>query len=164
MCALLLSACGNAPPQELKDLAVKEKDWLTQLQPITEQIKSDYNQWDTGKITREQLAEKLSKYIPKVLEMRKQYEQYRNEVKLSEEVRNNPDFDNGLYNGYSLRLNVITFLYQATIGYPSAPSDTGKDMQPKSDDFLRELYRTELVEGYERKLNLLQVAIDKLID
>lgn len=163
--AFTIIGCGgeSKPKQtpELKALAEKENAWLSQLQPIAVDIKTTYAQWESGQINRTQLAEKLSKHNIQIKAIRDQYDRYITQNKLSDEVKKNPDYDKGLYYGGSLRLNVATFLQEVVKGYPNAPSDALKKATPVTDDKLKEFYRTEMKEGYERKLGLLQSAIDK---
>lgn len=139
----------NAPT--LKEIALIEKAWLEQLTPISEQIRTVYTQWENGIITKDQLVEKLAVQKPKVKELRDQEEKYYLSFKLPDEIKKNQDYNKGLYYGKSLRLNVYSFLTYAT--------DKSK---PLSDNDLKEMYRTEMVDGYERKLGYLQKSIDKL--
>ncbi|RJQ25524.1 MAG: hypothetical protein C4589_11010 [Peptococcaceae bacterium] len=146
---LLMFVFGCSGSNELKDFASKEKDWLNQLQPIVAQIRIDYASWESGQISKEQLSEKLSIHYPKVKELRNQYSQYRSDVKLSDKAKKDDLYTKGLGYGDSIRLNVESFLFYAT--------------KPISDSDLKQLYETEMKKGYNRKLELLQSAIDKLL-
>lgn len=135
----------------LKEIALKEKDWLAKLDQIVKQIRSDYAQWENGNITKEQLTKKLLVQKQKVKELRDQEEQYYLSFTLPDEIKNNKDYYKGLYYGYSLRLNVFSFLTYAT-----------DSVKPLTDTELKDMYQTEMETGFNRKLGLIEPAIDKL--
>ncbi|WP_104371764.1 hypothetical protein [Desulfocucumis palustris] len=160
---MVIAGCASqSAVPELQALAAKEKEWLDRLQPISEEINNDYSQWESGQISRDELANRLSKQMEPVKEMRDEYDQYYMQNKLTDELKQTPEYDKGLYYGYSLRLNVTSFLQEAVQGYPSAPSAALKNAAPNTDEKLKEFYRTEMQEGYDRKIGLLQDAINKL--
>ncbi|MEG6615418.1 hypothetical protein V6C27_03100 [Peptococcaceae bacterium 1198_IL3148] len=156
----VLVGCGGSDPDELKDIATKENVWLEQLQPIASNITNSYEKWEAGELSREQLANELAKNIEEVQDLRSQSDQYYlNEIELTEEIKKHPDYDQGLYYGQSLRLNVYTFLIAATQGYQVAPSDTLKNKEPVTDQELKSTFDTEMVTGYERKVDKLKTAL-----
>jgi len=159
-CASNGSKHQSSTPPQLTELAQKELAWLKDVQSIANQINNFYSEWEKGKISREQLAEKLTPLYTQIKGIRDQYSAYRAETKFSQDVIDNPIYSDGLRYGDSLRLNLQAFILEAIKGYPSSEGIIVKS-NPNDDEKLKNFYNSEMEAGFTRKLDKLQSALDK---
>ena len=141
-----LAGCKTTPPKDpLKDLAEHEKQWLTQLQPITDQIDKTYQAWTNGETDRDSLNVSLKEIHKEFLTIDQNYAKYIKQNPLNQELTDKPAYKEGLVNGKNLRADVKEFLIIATEGVENPQNKVRVSL---NDDQLKFFYRQKMIVDY----------------
>ena len=147
--AIMLTAlvgCKPAPPKDrVKDLAEHEKQWLTRLEPITNQIDKAYQAWTKGETDRERFTASLNETRKEFLKIDQEYVKYIEKNTLNRELTDKPAYKEGLVNGKYLRTDVNEFLMTATEGVENPQT---KARIPLNDVQLKFFYRQKMIVDY----------------
>lgn len=173
-----IAGCSNTEPKPagstdedyLKALASLEQNLLKDLLPLTADIRSSYDKWRKGEISRQEFNSLCEKeYIPKVNSIKAKYKEFTSQYPIPESVAKNPAFTNGLNSGKVLRSDVGVFLVKVVRGngvLKQIPKDgkvSAKDItfEPLSDEELKKQYQDFMVDKYNKDLKQLETAISQ---
>ncbi len=144
----------NYPP-ELIQLAKWEAIKLEETLSYLKQIKSSYTKWEKGEITRAQLANELIPIYKKVKKMKDEYKTLRSEINFAQsEAVNHKDYQSALYQGGIVRNHILSFTSSVCLGYPAAKG-TLANLPPEKDDFIKELYESQIEFGCPKRIKIL---------
>ena len=150
----VLAGCKSAPPKDpVKDLAEHEKQWLTKLEPITNQIDKTYQAWTNGETDKEIFTSSLKEIRKQFLKINQEYTNYIEKNTLNQELTDKPVYKEGLVNGKNLRADVNEFLITATEGVENPQT---KARVPLNDVQLKYFYRQKMIVDYNIHLYALK--------
>ena len=153
---------------ELIKLANLERQLLPELEKIKQDLDTVYKDWDSGKISREELTKKLKEDIkPRYSALSKKFNAENKTNPLSEEDKKNTLYTDGLSNGRQLRRDVSSFITAATMGLGTlVPEKDGNNytmqFNPVDDQKLKQLYQKNLIDNYNQHLDKLNKALKML--
>ena len=152
-----LVGCKATPPKDpVNDLAEHEKQWLTQLEPITKQIDVAYQSWTNGETDRNNFIASLMGIRKEFLKIEQDYQKYIKKNPLSQELINKSAYKEGLINGKNLRVDVNDFLISSTEGIENPQN---KSRVPLNDVQLKFFYRQKMIVDYNIHIVALKEAL-----
>ena len=149
----------------LVKLANLERQILPELEKIKQDIEANYREWESGKISREELNKKLKEDInPRYSSLSKKFTEETKANSLSEEDTKNVLYTDGLNNGKLLRQDVGSFITMAIVGQGTlVPKKDSKNytvqFKPIDDKQLKELYQKNMVNSYNEHLDKLNRSL-----
>ncbi|ABO51607.1 hypothetical protein Dred_3105 [Desulforamulus reducens MI-1] len=170
--SLVLSGCGESKVKvevktseeaakmegdPLQNLAIKEQEWLGQLEVIRGDINKSFADWEQGKATKEEFKNQLNKSMAGIKNLRKQYDLHTEVNQLPNE--NEEMYKNGLVYGKKLRTTVNNFIFMTTEGIMDTET---KKLKPLDDEQIKGLYKKYMVEKYDEYKGKLEPALEKL--
>lgn len=171
--SLLLTGCGESKvkvevqsPEEaakmegdpVQNLAIKEKEWLSRLEAVREDIKKSYTDWEQGKVTREEFTKQLDNSMKTVRNISKDYDLHMEVNVFPADKENEAVYRDGLVYGKKLRKTVNNFIFMVTDGVMDAQTNKLKQL---TDDQVKDLYKKYMVERYEEYKAKLEPALEK---
>lgn len=139
----------------VENLAIKEKQWLEKLDAVREKIKLSYNDWEQGKVSREEFIKQLVSQGKKIRSLNKQYENHIEYNPIPPERLEEETYKNLKY-GDKLRTEVNNFIFLVTEGI--VDKETNK-VNPATDDQIKSLFQKKIIERYDRYKTNLEPAL-----
>ncbi|SHK77648.1 hypothetical protein [Desulforamulus aeronauticus] len=171
--SLVLFGCGGSSkeivevktPEEaakmegdpIQNLALKEKQWLSQLDVVRSEISKSYDDWEQGKISKEDFLGQLNKSKETIKPLIKDYDLHMEVNAFPEDSKNEEIYKDGLAYGDKLRAIVNNFIFMATEGIMD--SQTNK-LKPLTDDQIKDVYKKYMVERYDEYKAKLSPALE----
>jgi len=150
--SLFIVGCGGDQySSSIHNYAEYESEALEKTNAIADKTRDFYQQYNNGELNFEEFKEQLMPLRSQTKELRDDFETWWKDNKLSDADHETETYNNGLYYGQSLRLNTYSFLVEVT------------NLESEDKDKINSLYNTELVEGYTRKLDKLETALDQIL-
>ncbi|MEG6512220.1 hypothetical protein V6C32_09880 [Desulforamulus ruminis] len=169
--SLMAVGCGQAKaqveiksPEEavkmegdpLKNLAIKEKQWLSSLDSARAEIAQSFTDWEQGNITREDFTNQLKKSNGRVKVLMKEYDLHMDANPFPEDRKKEAVYKDGLAYGKKLRTTVNNFIFRSTEGILDFET---KEFKLLTDDQIKGLYESDMVGKYDEYRAKLEPAL-----
>lgn len=141
----------------VKNLAIKEKEWLVKLDQVSNQINQAYTAWEQGKTTRQDFEAELSKAKKEVNAIKEKYEIHLEANPIPAEREQDAV---GLMYGKKLRTTLNNFIFIAIDGIKDSKSDQIKKV---TDEQLKGTHQTMMVDRYQKYRDKLETAIEQIL-
>jgi len=151
----------------LKDLSLKEKEFLAELEPLHTKIEEAFKYFNAGKIDRSKLNNELSALKTDIDELNKKSKDYYSKHQISDEDKKNPVYSDGLKYGSKLRSIVgntiqITTEGNRVVNLQKTDEKGNNVIETKNydDNELKEYY-SDKEKDYQQYLGKLKGALEK---
>lgn len=160
-------AAAAKTPVALKDLSLKEKEFLAELEPLHTKIDAAFQEFISGKIDRNKLNSELSALKPGIDDLNEKSKEYYHQYKISDEDKNNPVYSDGLRYGSRLRSIISDTVKTSTEGKKfidlQKKDENGNPLQETEnyDDNMLKKYYSDKEKQYQQYLEKLKIALEK---
>lgn len=151
----------------LKDLSLKEKEFLAELEPLHTKIDESFKSFNAGKTDRNKLNSDLSALKTGIDELNKKSKEYYSKNKISDEAKKDPVYSDGLKYGTKLR-SIISSMIKIPIEGQKMVNLEKKDAngsnvleQKNYDDNELKKYYSEKEKDYQEYIGKLKGALGK---
>lgn len=141
------SANSSAAAPELVTVAEQNKQIIDKLGPIKEKVDKVYKDFEGGKINQQQLAQSLDQPLTELEQIKTDYLNYFEEHPVSEEVKENPTYKDGLSNATKALTDALSFVRTAARGNIETSNGATKYV-PLSKQELKDKYKSKMLEDY----------------
>ncbi|MCL5057011.1 MAG: hypothetical protein M1130_03240 [Actinobacteria bacterium] len=154
-------------PVTLKDLSLKEKEFLAELEPLHTKIDAAFKDFNSGKTDRNKLNSELSALKPGIDDLNKKSKEYYGQYKISDEDKNDPIYSDGLKYGSKLRSIIsntvkISTEGQKVVNLQKKDESGNNPLETKNyDDNMLKKYYSDKEKEYQQYLGKLKGALEK---
>lgn len=165
--ATAANSAAEKSPVSLKDLSLKEKEFLAELEPLHAKIDESFKSFSAGNIDRNKLNSDLTALKTGIDELNKKSKEYYSKYKISDEDKNNPVYSEGIKYGSKLRSTVsnmikITTEGQKVVNLQKKDSEGNNTIETKNydDNELKEYYLNK-EKDYQQYIAKLKGVLEK---
>lgn len=151
----------------LKDLSLKETEFLAELEPLHTKIDELFKSFNAGKTDRKELNNELLALKPVIDKLNKESKDYYGKYKLSDEDKKNPVYSDGLKYGSKLRSTLSKLIKGATEGEKvvnlqkkDANGNNVLEQKNYNDNDLKNFY-SDKEKDYQQYIGKLKGALEK---